>query len=167
MNTSIQFRWLLATAAGVLTIALAAGCQNQPPADVVEHGEDFTPNDTVRSSLDFVDAEAANAARLDATLRSYHFDSGQLNSLGQARLDSMLRNGNLPTPLVVYLDLHEEEATTAKSEQAVIAYLKDRGLTDDQIKLKSGPNPDVNCPVAPLLAAQAGAAAAPAAGAPH
>jgi hypothetical protein len=78
----------------------------------------------------------------------------------------MLHNGNSATPLIAYLDLPKDDAKTAHRQQVVTAYLKDKGLTDDQIELRSGPNPDVNSPVAPILAAQGSATAAPPASTP-
>ena len=51
--------------------------------------------------------------------------------------------------LVIYVDLLKDDENTAKRRDTVTAYLKDRGLADNQIVLKSGPNPDVNSPVVP------------------
>ena len=148
--------------AGAAILAIASGCSTQKDDGLV-HGEQFVSNDAERSLNAFTTMESANAAHADATIRSYHFDGQILNSLGEERLDLILRNGDVPAPLVVYVDLPLDDTKTARRRDAITAYLKDRGLTDEQIVMKSGPNPDVNSPVAPLLAAQnAGPAAPPA-----
>jgi hypothetical protein len=172
MNTGKKLPWLLGIAAGAAILAFATGCET-PPHDAVIHGEDFVPDDASRSAREFVNMEAANSARADATLRLYHFDNGILNSLGEDRLDMILRNGDANNPLVIYLDLPPEDADNTRRQEAVSAYLKDRGLTDQQIQFKAGPNPNVNSFAAPLLAGQAagpsgpsGASAAPASAAP-
>ena len=158
MKNSNKIQWLVRLAAAAGMLAFAAGCQDGP--DPVAHGENFAPPDEVRAVHEYVDVQAANAARADATLRKYHFDNGTLNSLGEERLESILKAGDSTSPLVLYLDLHDGDAETTRSEKAVVAYLKDHGLTDEQIKIAYGPNPAVNTPVAPLLAAQAAAPAA-------
>ncbi len=160
MNAVNQTRWILSVTAAAL-LMLAAGCQSDKP-DAVAHGEEFPSRDAIRPVHEFVEMQAANSARKDATLRDYHFDAADLNSLGEERLDLMLRNGDSITPLVVYLDLPEEEAQTALRRQTVLAYLKDRGLTEEQVHFQSGPNPKSSSPVAPLLMQQG---APPAAGA--
>lgn len=131
-------------------LALATGCQPDKN-DGLEHGEQFA-NDAVHSVHEFTMMESANATRADATLRSYHFDSTELNSLGEERLELMLRNGQTCNPLTIYLDLPTEDADTSARREAVGAFLKDHGLTDEQIKFNPGPNPNWNSPVAPLIA---------------
>src|SRR5665213_82024 len=154
MNTGKKLQWLLGIAAGTAMLVFATGCETAP-RDAVIHGEDFVPDDAARSAREFVNMEAANSARADATLRLYHFDNGILNSLGEDRLDMILRNGDANSPLVVYLDLPPEDPDNTRRQTAVNAYLKDRGLTDEQIQFKAGPNPYVNSPAAPLIAGQA------------
>ena len=164
MKTVKKIQWFVSVTAGVAMLTLSAGCQTASNDSLV-HGEQFLPNDAERAMYDFNEMEAANSARADATLRSYHFDGTTLNSLGEERLALMLHNGDMAAPLVAYLDLPTDDSKTEKRKQVVVAFLKDKGLTDDQIELRSGPNPDVNSPVAPILAAQgAGGGAAPVAG---
>jgi hypothetical protein len=163
MTTESKIQWGLRLTAGMAILAIAAGCASQN--DGLEHGERFVSSDREASVQAFNKMESASAARADATLRTYHFDGASLNSLGEERLDLILRKGDSTNPLVLYLDLPADDSRTAKRQATVTAYLKDHGLTEDQIALKSGPNPDVNSPVGPLLAPPtASAASAGAAG---
>jgi hypothetical protein len=164
MKSGNKMRWVLGFATGAAILALAAGCQSDKP-DLTNHGEQFPSTEAERSVFEFGARQAANAARSDGTLRAYHFNDRDLNSLGEERLDAMLYHRESGGPLVVYIDLPENDVKTAGRKETVIAFLKDRRLTEDQIELKNGPNPDSNSPVAPILAAQAaGAGAAPPAG---
>ena len=134
---------------GIRKAASAAGCQPERNDSIV-HGEDFPAADTFRPSHEYIELEAANAARADGTLRKYHFDAGDLNSLGEERLDLILHSGDSISPLTIYLDLPQADAQTAQRRQTVLAFLKDRGLTDEQINFKYGYNPNSTSPVAPL-----------------
>jgi hypothetical protein len=158
MNASNKIQWMIRLTAGVAVMALTTGCHHDQAGIV--HGEQFQNEHAERALYEFNDRQAANAARLDGTLRDYHFDAARLNSLGEDRLDLMLYRRESTGALVVYLDLLADDTNTAKRQSVVLAYLKDRGLSDDQIEFKSGPNPNWNSPVAPLLAAQAAGAAA-------
>lgn len=152
MTITRRMNWVAGWIAGAAVLALAGGCQDSgTPAN-----NDAFPSarQAHREVYQFADQQAANGARQDATLRDYHFDGGKLNSLGEERLDLMLSNGDDCSPLVVYLDLPDQDSSTAARQDAVTAYLKQRGLRDDQIKLESGPNPASTTPAAPLLAQQ-------------
>lgn len=153
MMTGNKIRWILRLTAGAAMIVVVSGCghEREQQGNVTMHGEQFVPDETARSVHENVTASAANAARIDGTLRDYHFDLADLNSLGTERLDLMLRNGNAYNPLVVYLDLPSEDAMTVKRRATVMAYLKDRGLTDDQIEFRNGANTKVNSPAALLV----------------
>jgi hypothetical protein len=169
MNASNKIQWMVRLTAGVAVMALTTGCHHEQAGIV--HGEQFQNEHAERALYEFNDRQAANAARLDGTLRDYHFDAARLNSLGESRLDLMLYRREGTGALVVYLDLPADDANTSKRQSVVLAYVKDRGLNDDQIEFKSGPNPNWNSPVAPLLAAQAaggasGGGASQAGGAP-
>ncbi|HZL35712.1 MAG TPA: hypothetical protein VFC78_10420 [Tepidisphaeraceae bacterium] len=152
MKNSKKLHWLIELGAAAAVIALAAGCQN-PKSDAAR-GDDFPAPDMPRSVNAFAMQQAANGARADATLRDYHFDGGKLNSLGEERLDLMVHNGDDCSPLVVYLDVPADEANTESRRQAVTDFLRHSGLSDEQIKLEDGPNPNSTSPVAPLLAQQ-------------
>jgi hypothetical protein len=165
MTTGNKIQWLVRLTAAAALLATASGCSTEKTdAAQVVHGEEFVPYDAERPVYQFSTMQAANSARADATLRAYHFDGTALNSLGEERLDLILRNGDTPTPLTVYLDLPADDSRTQRRHNVVTAFLTDRGLSADQIVLKSGPNPDSNSFVAPLLAAESGGAAAPPAG---
>src|SRR5688572_22529468 len=84
-------------------LCLAAGCQRK---DIeVVRGEDFRPESERRSVAYFVEAQAASGARADATLRPYHFNGAELNSLGRAKLDLMLKDDEAAAPLLVFLEV--------------------------------------------------------------
>ena len=134
-----------------LQVALAAavvpGCRRDGGG--LAHGERFPAGGQVRAVDRFAQVQSAAAARADATLNADHFDGrGGLNSLGRQKLDLMLRDDNAADPLVVYLNLPSARAaaggsftgSTADHRQSVHVYLLDRGVPDDQIELRSGPN---------------------------
>jgi hypothetical protein len=105
-------------------ILLMAGCQSAKPQATAEQ----------TAVQRFAQAQSASGAAYDATLRRCHFDGDRLNSLGREKLDAMLRSDRAGEPMVVYLDAPEGRA-------AVVAYLKDRGFPESQLKLQDGPNP--------------------------
>ena len=135
-TTTNYGRALVAGVVVALGVVAAAGCSqgNHPVA-----GESFRPEGEVRSVHQFADAQAAAGARADATLRAVHFDRGDLNSLGQEKLDLMLGDDDACTPLVVRIDVADDAMADARRD-AVRVYLKDRGVSDDQVKLETGPN---------------------------
>lgn len=138
--------------AGLLVAALA-GCQHhETNNDVRVRGEAFRPEGEERTVAKFVTVQTAAGARTDATLRPYHFDCGDLNSLGQEKLDLMLRDDDACAPLVLYVDVPQDESTNARHD-SIKVYLKDRGLTDAQIKLVEGSNPKNLNPAAPGIRA--------------
>jgi hypothetical protein len=160
---------LFLTSAAIAIVPALAGCQNRPaPESELTYGDKFPGPDEPRHVNRVQEAQAAAGARSDATLRLCHFDTGggnpgALNSLGEEKLDLMLV-ADAGMPLVLNLDVPQDDAYNAR-EQAIRIFLKDRGLTDSQVKVVAGPNVRNSKPTAPLLAAQqAAAAAAPAAG---
>jgi hypothetical protein len=86
-----------------------------------------------------VTAQTANAARTDSTLRPYDFQGPELNSLGMQKLDLMTKAERGDSPLTVYIDV-PQDADQGTRREAVLVYLKDRGLKDDQIAIQAGPN---------------------------
>jgi hypothetical protein len=153
-------RWaliVLAAAAALLALP-AAGCQQNPggrdPAAVTRPGgEEFRPDDRPRAVHRFTAAQSAAGARNDAALRPQHFDGPDLNSLGQEKLDLMLKDDGSTEPLVVYLDVPMDGQLGARRE-AIRVYLKDRGLNESQVRLEPGPNPATSSPAAPGVAAK-------------
>ena len=136
---------LLAAAA----VSAAAGCGGDGPRPRVIHGETFQPDGAPRPVDRFVHVQSAAAARSDATLNAAHFDgTADLNSLGRAKLDLMLRDDSAAAPFVVYLDLPRDRGTMGSTGSAdpdalrdtVRAYLADHGVPDDALEIRTGPN---------------------------
>jgi hypothetical protein len=141
-------KWLIPTTLA-LPLLMLASCQteNQPGSmDPTLNG--FFPEDSgeVRKHNQIADAMAASGARADATLSKHHFDGGRLNSLGEDKLALMLRDDDRPEPMKVYLNLDDADAVSKQRQVAVVAFLKDQGLADDQIKIAFGYNPDSSSP---------------------
>jgi hypothetical protein len=135
-------------AAAALAVATCGGCQHRQESRV--NGGDFRPEGETRSVQRFAEVQMAAGARTDATLRTYEFDCGDLNSLGRQKIDLLLKDDNACSPLVVYLDVKQDENYAARQE-SVTAYLKDRGLTASQVKLVAGPNTTNLSPTGPAL----------------
>ena len=147
------------TIAIAAVLALASGCQEQAKSPD-QHGEEFVPNDTLRASQKFMLAQQSAGSRHDATLHAQHFNGKELGSLGEQKLDLMMQDDDLNEPFTVYMNLPKEDATTTARQESVVRYLKDKGLTDEQIKVEIGENPDSYSPSAPSIAAMTTAAAA-------
>jgi hypothetical protein len=140
-------RWIVVPAALLL---LAVGCQSHK-WETAEERDPFLPEDDTRSYARFATAHAAASARQDGTLRDYHFEGDDLNSLGQSRLELMLKDNSHAYPIVIYIDT--DDAKLMKSRQmTVAAFLRDAGLLESQVKFEAGPNPNVTSPAAQNLA---------------
>jgi hypothetical protein len=129
----------LTFAAVLFGAAAAAGCQTDKSSMT-----DFFPAEEERKVQHVANIQAASGARADPTLQPFHFDGGKLNSLGEAKLDLMLKDDDAIQPLVVYMNVPDKDATYAARCDAVLRYLHDRGATADQVKLEVGPNPNVH-----------------------
>ncbi|CAN5539277.1 hypothetical protein BH09PLA1_BH09PLA1_20250 [soil metagenome] len=116
---------------------LLVGCQMDKSSVT-----DFFPEDESRATQNFMTAQAASGARADATLQSMHFDGDHLNSLGEAKLDLMLKDDDTSNMVVVYMNLPTDDATLKPRRDAVVTYFEDRGVSKDNIEFKSGGNPD-------------------------
>jgi hypothetical protein len=116
-----------------------AGCQQAAP---INHADDFAPDNQVTQVEKLADAQAARGARADATLYAIHFDGEHLNSLGRAKLDLMLKDDS-SLPLKLWLAV-PDDAKLASRQQAINAYLNDRGIAGDQVVFGRGPNPDAD-----------------------
>ena len=159
MRNRDKYRWILGMAAGVAFVAATAGCGGDG-----RPGESYPTGDQTTAIQRIEQMQTDRASREDATLHAYHFDGNQLNTLGQARLDQMIADGDVASNLVVYLDVPSDVDQTQR-QQAVSLYLKDRGLRDEQIRLENGVNPNSAFAVAPTLpqpAAQGQQGSAPA-----
>jgi len=127
-----------------------ASCQEHSLDPTIEG---FFPEDVgeSRKPVQFADAMAASGARADATLYKHHFDGQKLNTLGEEKLALMLKDDDSPTPMTVYLSINEKDALSKQRQTAVIAFLKDKGLTDPQIEVIYGDNPNTRSPAAAQL----------------
>ena len=146
MNVTLTKAKVCAVTAGVLLAVAAAGCAHDDNASGKVRGDEFPPEGTVRAAHRIAEVQSASGARADATLRPFHFDAGRLNSLGEEKLDLMIQDDDLAEPMVIYLDLPESDASRADREHAVMAYLGERGLGDDRVRLRAGTNPDYMSP---------------------
>jgi uncharacterized membrane protein YgcG len=127
----------------IFILIVLAGCRQQAP---VNHSEDFTSDDQPKAIDRLLDAQAARGAASDATLYDVHFDGAQLNSLGTAKLDLMVKDGGA-LPLAVWMAVSEDDKMQMR-RLAVAAYLKDKGVALDQVRFAIGPNPATGSPAA-------------------
>jgi len=102
---------------------------------------DFFPADEARSTQNFMTAQAAAGARADATLQPMHFDGDHLNSLGEAKLDLMLKDDETDPRIVVFMNLPADDEHLKGCRDSVVMYFEDRGVTKDNIEFKPGSNP--------------------------
>jgi hypothetical protein len=147
---------LAALIAAVVAAVSAGGCHDKPRDSRVD-GKTFRPEGEARAVNRIGEAQMAAGARTDATIRAYDYDCTDLNSLGRHKLDLMLKDDDTCTPIVVYLDVpHEgnDGQTYDARQESVRGYLKNRGLTDNQIRVVAGPNVYNLGPTAPALRAK-------------
>ena len=145
---------------GGLLLALlpsAAGCQGADGEGgrgvARPRGEAFQADEQPRAVHRFAHAQSAAGARHDAALHPHHFDRGTLNSLGQEKLELMLKDDEACDPLVVYVDVPSNDVLAGRMD-SVKVYLKDRGLQDRQIQLEAAANPSARGPAAPGIVAK-------------
>src|SRR4051812_10440004 len=117
--------------------AALVGCQTDKSSMT-----DFFPPEEEQAVRTPFEVQAASGARADASLQPFHFDGEKLNSLGEAKLDLMLKDDYAAQPLVVYLNVPEKESVYNLRRDAVTRYLEDRGVVNEQIKFVAGPNPN-------------------------
>lgn len=153
---------LYPTIAFAALIALASGCASQDKNAPDVHGEDFVPGDQIRATQKFMTAQSSSGARHDGTLHAQHFNGKELGSLGERKLDLMLQDDDVNEPFTVYVNLPKDNVMTTARSEAVTRYLKDNGLSDEQIKVEIGENPGSYAPTATNIAAMS-APTAPAA----
>ncbi len=150
------FKQIFKTSTGLITLALLtglAGCAANNTAKAkpeIIHGERFTKDDAPTSIGRFAQAQVASGAKADAQLFDRNFHGDKLNSLGEAKLDLILKASPADEPVVIYLDMPHDAMMSRQA--AVVAYLKDAGLTDAKIKLVEGPNLDNSNPTSAHLA---------------
>lgn len=133
-------KWISGLAATALAMATAGGCSSQP----IAHAEDFNPPGATTPVGQFAQAQAAAGAHADGMLYAQHFNAaGQLNSLGQVKLDLLLKGTPVSDAVTVYLDLPKSTnpATLTACQTAVTTYLQTAGVPQAQIEVVMGPNP--------------------------
>ena len=102
-------------------VVLAVGCDKNKKDDATTAL--FKPDGDERVSK-FVTAQAANGARNDGMLYSYHFTGGHLNSLGRSKVLLMLDETDNAEPMVVHLVDAGEGDLLAQRKASVELYLK-------------------------------------------
>lgn len=119
--------------AAALTLIGVVGCKDTGPART-----EFFSDEEAKLVTTALDCQAANGSRFDAMLRPQHFDGGQLNSLGRSKLDHLLGQ---PGPVVVYVAGAVGNAVCPARRDAVVAYAKQQGRTEEQLKVEEGTAP--------------------------
>jgi hypothetical protein len=140
------------------TLALTSGMSLAPGCNYSERDLDPTLNsffveggtDAPRAGV-LADAQAASGARAEGMLYEQHFDGPRLSSLGEHKLALMLADDDGVDPMVVYVDLGDNDARAAHRRDAVTLFLKERGLRDDQMMVVTGDNPAARSPAAEQL----------------
>jgi hypothetical protein len=147
-------------------LAVLGGCSVCDKMD--GHDADkFNDADEVAAATRLMNQQIASGARTDATLRPYHFDNTALNSLGRAKLDSMLNDDDKDGEMVVYVDVPAGEGDADKKlasarQDSVTQYLMSRGRSEDTFRLESGFNPNNVMSVMSAKPAAGSSGAAPA-----
>jgi len=108
---------------------------------------EFFPPEETASVQRFQDAQAAAGAAEDATLYPQHFTGGQLNSLGESKLDLMCKAEDACPQVTVFVvpgnDSNAEKFIQDR-KNAVVTFFKARGMKEEQIRVERGFNPDVH-----------------------
>jgi len=134
-----------ATVTGLVATALITGCShNAAPKEL--RGTDFVADDAPTSIGKYNQAQAAAGAREDAMLYDQNFHGGELNSLGQGKLNLIVKGTTTGDPVYVYLNMPHDQVAARQS--AVTAYLKSTGVPEDRIIVAEGPNPNLHTPTA-------------------
>ena len=158
----------------VAVAAMLGGCRkSEPLADGERDAMEFNGACDVSAVSRIADTQTAIGARTDATLRPYHFNDAELNSLGRQKIDYMLKEtGDDSTgKLVVYVDIPtgegDAEKELVKARQGVVSkYLVSVGRAEDSFRLEAGFNPNDTVMVSSMKPAAAEDGSAPAAAAP-
>src|SRR5438045_4963511 len=146
-------RKMILIAGSCMLIALyTTGCEWNYNQQRQAMGEFFPPNGEMRDVQRIERVQNASGAREDATLQPYHFDKGEVNSLGREKLSLMLDDDDTNNPITIYLNLPQDDEFKAPRQDSIIAYLKDQGLEEKQVSFKPGNNPGNYHPAAEGLA---------------
>jgi hypothetical protein len=130
----------VAAVTGLICTALIVGCQP------IAHGEKFYGSDDVTNVGKIAQAQAAAGAKDDAMLYDKNFHGTELNSLGEGKLDLIVKGTPDGDPVYVYLNMPHDQV--ALRQAAVTAYLKTAGVADTKIIVAEGSNPNPSTPTA-------------------
>jgi hypothetical protein len=122
--------------------ALIAGCHH----DEIAHGEKFYEGNEPTRTGAMAQAQCATGAKEDAMLYDRNFHGTDLNSLGQGKLDLIVKGTPVGDPVTVYLNMPHD--AVAARQEAVTAYLKTAGIKENKIIVAEGPNPNTSTPTA-------------------
>jgi hypothetical protein len=136
MNTTPK---AVLTAVATLALLAAGGCHHDAP-DTKYDGMKFTQEGDSTSIGRLAESQAAAGAKADAMLHENAFDGPVLNSLGQGKLDLMVKATLPGQPIVVYLAISHD--TVALRQPAVAAYLQAHGVPETQVVMNEGTNPN-------------------------
>jgi hypothetical protein len=131
----------------VVALAAASGC-----AEHTQPSTEFASEGAAHPHQRMGEIQRANGARADGNLYAAHFTDHAVNSLGRAKLDAMMSDDETVRPLTVHMAAAPDRHTLMRRIESVTAYLKDHGLTDEQIRFVSGLNDASYHPAAPGLA---------------
>jgi hypothetical protein len=120
----------------LLATTLLVGCHSPEKTS----NEDFFTPTSDKAALDaFYGRQIAAATHVDPSLYVVHFTGANLNSLGKAKLDSLLASCERPALVEIYLTGSPD---TPEHRQAITKYLATHGCKADQIAFVTEPNPD-------------------------
>jgi hypothetical protein len=122
--------------------ALIAGCHHTE----IAHGEKFYENNEPTHAGAFAQAQCANGAKDDAMLYDRNFHGTELNSLGQVKLDLIVKGTTKGDAVTIYLNMPHDQV--AARQATVTAYLKTAGVKENKIIVAEGPNPNPSTPTA-------------------
>ena len=128
-------------AAAFLAATAAAGCRS----DYDQKGF-FRPETEVRRTSTVLEAQAAQGAKHDATLRPMHFTAGELNGLGTQKLDRIAAASVPGETVAVYLDVPTDAAMHDRDRAAVAAHFAAMDLPERTFEVKQGTNPAAGHP---------------------
>jgi len=137
----------LVTTVSFLAVLAACGC-----AEHTQASTEFPAEGTVPAPQRMAEIQRAAGARHDGNLYAAHFTDDALNSLGRAKLESMLSDDEAVRPVTIHMAATSDRSVLMRRIEAVTAYLKDNGLNDQQINFVSELNDASYHPAAPDLA---------------
>ena len=150
-HKKLMMKAILLAGSCMLIALYSAGCEWDYHQQRQAMGEFFPPPGEVRDEQRIERVQSASGARTDATLAPYHFDKGDLNSLGRDKLSRMLDDDDSNNPITIYLNLPDDDQFKAARQDSIIAYLKDQGLEEKQVSFRAGPNPATDHPAEELI----------------